>query len=73
MNRKEFIKIIGNKITLLKQENGFITEKLSKRINIARSTLWMIETGKADPKISTLIKIANYFEVNISEFLNVNK
>jgi len=42
---------------------------LAEKAHIGRATLIQIETGKADPRLSTLIKIATALEVNPSMLL----
>lgn len=62
---------IGKKVTALKVNAGFATEDLARRIDIARSTLWSIETGHSDPKLSTIIKIANYFKIELQDLFKL--
>jgi len=73
MDQKRIMKKLGSKITTLKKKEGLVTEELAKKIDVARSTLWCIETGKVDPKMSTVVKIAKFFGMSISELLDFNK
>ena len=52
------------KITILRKQKNLSQEDLAKILNIGQSTLSGYETGCYEPDINTLIKIANYFNID---------
>lgn len=57
----------------IRKEKGLTTYELAEKAGITRATLWKIELGEADAKISTLQSIANVLNVGVEElFLNDN-
>ena len=56
-------------IFLLRNEKGFSQEKLSKELNISKSTIAMWETGSRMPSPEKLEEIADYFHVSIDYLL----
>lgn len=57
-----------NKLHALRKENGVTLEQLSEETDISISSLSRYETGKRNPKISTIRTLAEYFEVS-SDYL----
>lgn len=49
--------------------NKMSQEKFSEEINIKKPTLASYESGRAEPKYADLIKLANYYGVNIGDLL----
>lgn len=63
--RKEIMK---TKLKELRKINNLSMDKLGKEINVSSGEISDIENGKKkDPRISTLIKIADYFDVSLDE------
>ena len=58
-----------NKIKELRKEKKITQDKLAKALKIARSTLAMYEINKSEPDQATLIKIADFFGVDMDELL----
>jgi len=61
-------KITGQVIGRLRMERGLSQEVLSGLSGIARSHLAMIESGRKNPNVSTLWKIAAALGMPLSEF-----
>ncbi len=62
---------IGQKIRKLRQEKGMTQKQLGEKLGqLSQQQIGQWETGKANPKIETLKKIAAALEINISEFLD---
>lgn len=56
------------KLKELRKINNLSMDKLGKEINVSSGEISDIENGKKkDPRISTLIKIADYFDVSLDE------
>jgi len=65
------VETLRMRIRELCAEYNISEHKLSTRAGINRSTLATLMTGDSnDPKFSTLSKIAQGFEMSISEFLD---
>lgn len=62
--------VIGNKIKHLREEAKMTLKQLSDNTGVGQSTISDIETGKAkNPKMTTLKKIADYFNVSVDELM----
>ena len=51
---------------------GLTLKELGEQLGLAESTIHCYETGKREPDIQTLIKIAQYFEVSVDELLGLD-
>lgn len=67
---KVLLRKLAKRIKELRKEHGFSQDDLSFHSGIARSTLGNIETAKNDVVFSKIKKLANAFDLNLSEFLN---
>ncbi|MEI3255000.1 MAG: helix-turn-helix transcriptional regulator [Candidatus Gastranaerophilaceae bacterium] len=70
MTKVEFLKKLGHKIRILRDEKNLSQEKLAEKISIDRGHIGTIENGKADTRIYTVKQIANALEVDITELFN---
>lgn len=73
VNTKEtkYLKKLGLKIKALRENNHIDQKALAFDCEISRTQLYMIENGKTNPKLLTLMKIAEGLECSIDELLNV--
>ena len=53
----------------LRDERGLTDYKVSLETGIAKSTFSDWKNGRSKPKIEKLIKLAEYFNVSITEFI----
>ena len=53
----------------LRAKVGLSQAELSKKTGIAMTTLFNYELGKCEPKIETLIKLADFYNVSIDELV----
>lgn len=58
------------KFLLLLEERGITSYKVAKETGISQVTLSDWKNGRSVPKVDKLQKIANYFEVPITYFLD---
>lgn len=58
------------KYVVLRDERGVTDYKVSKETGISKSTFSEWKSGRSQPKVDKLLKIARYFEVPIEYFLN---
>ncbi|MEE3999528.1 helix-turn-helix transcriptional regulator [Tenacibaculum sp. FZY0031] len=73
MNTKEskYFQKLGAKIKRLREEKGIDQKSFAFECEIGRTQLYMIENGKTNPRLLTLMKIADGLETSISELLNL--
>ena len=60
---------IGYRISELRKQAGMSQFQLAKVLDIATSTLGMYETGKREPSLIVMNRIANYFNVTTDYLL----
>ena len=59
----DFLLAMGMRIRELRMEKGWSQQDLAYRIGMEKSNLSVIETGKSNPQLLTLAKIAAALEV----------
>jgi transcriptional regulator with XRE-family HTH domain len=74
MNTKEekYFKTLGVKIKALREEKGLDQKAFALDCEIGRTQLHMIENGKTNPRLLTLMKIANALEISVSKLLDLS-
>ena len=53
----------------IRERLGLTQTEVAKSLNISRSTYTNYECGHCDPNISTLIKLADFFNISIDELV----
>lgn len=73
MNTEEekYFKKLGAKIRKLREEKNLDQKAFALDCEISRTQLHMIENGKTNPRLLTLIKIANALEVSVSKLVDI--
>uniref|UniRef100_A0AB33L2N7 HTH cro/C1-type domain-containing protein n=1 Tax=Tenacibaculum sp. Pbs-1 TaxID=3238748 RepID=A0AB33L2N7_9FLAO len=73
MNTKElkYFQQLGNKIKQLREDKGFDQKSFAFDCEIGRTQLYMIENGKTNPRLLTLLKISDGLEIPIDELLKI--
>lgn len=62
--------LMKTKLKELRKLNNLSMDKLGKEINMSSGEISDIENGKKkDPRISTLIRIADYFNISLDELI----
>lgn len=71
MNTKElkYFQKLGSRIKELREEKGMDQKSFAFDCGIGRTQLYMIENGKTNPRLLTLIKIADGLEISIDDLL----
>jgi transcriptional regulator with XRE-family HTH domain len=59
----DFLILLGNRIKTLRKEKAVSQRELAYKIGMEKSNLSVIENGKSNPQILTLLKIAAALEV----------
>ncbi|MBQ2644888.1 helix-turn-helix transcriptional regulator [bacterium] len=65
---QEIRKAIGKNISKFRKQKGFSQKELAKALGIGCPNVSYIETGKYAPRLNTLIKMAQIFDVEMYEF-----
>jgi len=68
----ELNKVIGAKLLRVRQRSGLSQQNVADDLGFSSTTYSKHENGKVDFTATKLNMLANYFEVNISDFLDVN-
>lgn len=74
MNTKEekYFKKLGVKIKEMREGKGLDQKAFAFDCEIGRTQLHMIENGKTNPRLSTLMKIANALEISLSALVDLS-
>ena len=73
MNRMEtelFLKKLGSKIKILRNNKKYSQEGLAAMSNLDRNYISLIENGKANPSVIYLKQIADALDIDITELFN---
>lgn len=63
------MKILSERLKQLRLERDLIQDDIAKTLSSTRSTVGNWETGRADPDLETLVKIAELFDVSLDYLL----
>ena len=74
MNTKEekYFKKLGVKIKQLREEKGLDQKTFAFDCEIGRTQLHMIENGKTNPRLGTLLKISSALEISLSKLVDLS-
>ena len=64
--------MLQEKIKSLRKQKGITQEELAIRLNVVRQTISKWEKGLSVPDAEMLIRIADIFEISVSELLGAN-
>ena len=72
MNTEEqvYFEKLGAKIKMLREAKDFDQKTFAFECGIGRTQLYMIENGKTNPRLLTLLKIAKGLEVSLEGLFN---
>ena len=70
-NEEKYIQKLGDKIKQLRMEKGLDQKAFAFDCEIGRTQLYMIENGKTNPRLLTLMKIASGLEISVNELLKI--
>ncbi len=63
---------VNEKIRSIREAKGLTQENVAEKIGISSSVYGDIERGENDPKLSKLQKIADAFEIELSELVDLS-
>ncbi|EPE0726442.1 helix-turn-helix domain-containing protein [Listeria monocytogenes] len=67
------MKMIHKNIRSIREDNDMTQQQMADLLNVSQNTYSQYETGKIEWTASTLIKIADYFDVSIDYLLDRTK
>lgn len=62
--------MFGDKLREIREKKRFTIEALSQETGLSRQAIWGLESNNSQPKMSTVLAIANVLEVDPSIFFN---
>jgi transcriptional regulator with XRE-family HTH domain len=72
MKDEIYLKKLGDKIVRLREEKDISQRELARRIKTNNTQIRRIETGIVNSSINMLRKIANEFDITISELVDIS-
>lgn len=63
---------VNEKIRLIRENKGLTQEQVAEKLGISPTTYGDIERGDNDPKLSKLQKIADIFEIPLSDLIDLS-
>ena len=63
----KILKAFGKKLKKLRKERNLSTRGFDDTAEIASSQVWVLETGKGDPSLTTLLAIAKALDVSLND------
>ena len=66
-NNEKYLKDFGKNLKKLRIEKGFSTRKFADEADIAHSAVGRLESGRSNPTITTLIRIADALGVDLNK------
>lgn len=61
--------LINNNIKYLRKEKGWTQQDLADELGVKRPQIGSYEEGRADPRIQTLVKLSDLFNVSVDDLL----
>ncbi|MEO9849472.1 MAG: helix-turn-helix transcriptional regulator [Reichenbachiella sp.] len=73
MNTQEekYFKKLGDRIKQLREEKSFDQKAFAFYCDISRTQVFMIENGKTNPRLLTMMKIAKGLGISVNELLDI--
>lgn len=63
---------VSSNIKFLRKQKGWTQQDLADKIEVKRPLIGSYEEGRADPRLGTLLKISELFEVSVDELLTLD-
>jgi transcriptional regulator with XRE-family HTH domain len=64
---------VNEKIRLIREAKNLTQEQVAEKLGVSQSAYGDIERGENDPKLSKLQKIAEIFEIQLSELVDLTE
>lgn len=63
--------IVNSNIRFLRKQKGLTQGELAENLGVTRSVIGAYEEGRAEPKIQTMQKIANFFGITLDQLITI--
>ena len=73
MNVNNDYTFIGSDLRMIRESKGITRKEMSKEMYISEETIRRIEKGENDPRLSTLVPICNYLDIDINDVVDDKK
>lgn len=70
-NKDKFLVALGKHVAKIRKSKGYSQDRVCLEAGLSRGALSKIESGKVEPKISTLALIALTIDVSLSKLTNI--
>jgi transcriptional regulator with XRE-family HTH domain len=70
-NKEQFLRDLGAHIAKVRKSRGYSQDRVCLEAGLSRGALSKIESGRVEPKISTLALIAITIDVPLAKLTNV--
>ena len=60
---------MGIKLKTLREARGWSREELARRAKLSRMHVWKIETGRSDPTVGVVRRLAKALRVSVTRLL----
>ncbi len=71
-NKKRFLSDLGKRIAKVRKSKGYSQDRVCLEAGLSRGALSKIESGRVEPKISTLAVIAITIEVPLAKLTGID-
>ncbi|MCE2962966.1 MAG: helix-turn-helix domain-containing protein [Chitinophagales bacterium] len=71
MIEKELLWKFGQKLKQLRADRNMSQIELAEKINMEKSNLSRLESGRNNPKLMTLVKLAKALDISFNELLEL--
>ncbi len=71
MEERELLQKIGERIKQLRMEKGISQQQLAAALDYEKSNMSRLESGRINPRIATLQKVANVLNVSLAELVSI--
>lgn len=66
---EETLRVFGENLKRIRESKGLTTRQFADIAEIAYSQVWVLESGKGDPSLTTLLAIAKTLEVSLDALI----
>ena len=71
MNEEKLLAKIGERIVELRTEKGMTQQEFAAALDYEKSNMSRLESGRTNPRIATLYKVAKVLNVTLSDLLMI--
>ncbi len=68
---EEILKNFGENLKRIRESKGLTTRQFADMAEIAYSQVWVLESGKGDPSLTTLLTIAKTLNVSLDDLVKI--